>query len=288
MEPTRNIIRYTLGQLSDLNHGKATDLKLFSSYPAPITSEVYQNPHNHRFDKSTPTMIREPVLKSTHIHSDQRVIEDIRKVISGITRENSKVELAISRMSELSIPDTQALGVAKLFHHSMIECDFLIDEYLRVLLNFKNTDSALVKNIYQQFTLALTGEFLKPSKFEDSHVETGKAKSIRWRIRNAMILAKLYNSKLPESPEFDYIRRTLKTNDIIARFLNPIFTAVSPTDNSTTQLLSSVWTIIRDGKKLEREAPEVFVRFTDQINAIINSSHYSATDKVRMMNLLEI
>lgn len=284
--PTRNIIRYTLGQLSSLNNGKTTVVSMFSGYPEPITSETYQNPHNVRFHKSAPVS-KEPILKSAHIHSDQKVVEDIRKVISGITREPSRVASAISRMNELSIPATQAQNVAKLFWTSMIECDFLIDEYLTVLLNFTNADSGLMKNIYQQFVLSVIGEFMKPSTFEDSHVETGRNKAIRWRIRNAVILAKLFNRDLPENQAFDFLRRTLKVADVASKFLNPIFNDVKPSDNVTTQLLVAVWTSIRDGKKLLRDAPDVYKTYIGKIKDISCSSLFAATDKVRMMNLLE-
>jgi len=295
---TREILRYTLGQLSDLNNGKhlqsGTAYNIFSSYPAPHIDD-YLNTHNKRFfpPKSESTQVnasQTPVfaLKKAHAHSDQKISEDIRKIISNISKGSGKIQLAIQRMNQLSIPSTQAKNVAELFHLSMIECDFLIDEYLAVLVGFTNPDKVLMELIYRHFTDMITGEFRKPSKFTDSHAETGFDKELRWRIRNATIIAKMYNLKLPDTAEFAYVKASLTTPKIVTNFLSAIFTNLSHTDNSTTQLFVAVWTALTKGtySRLVTESPENYDSFKLKIKELISSPLYKTTDKVRLMELL--
>lgn len=303
---TREILRYTLGQLVELNHGKSitpgsSTYELFSSYPEPHTTD-YLNQHNKRFhrDKTAPDvgaavsvgsasapMPTEFTLKRAHIYSDQKVLEDIRKVISNISKGSGKVQLAISRMNQLSIPSTQAESVAKLFHLSMIECDFLIDEYVGVLLGFTNTDKTLMGQLYSAFIKMVIGEFKTPSKFDDSHAESSYDKQTRWRIRNALILAKLYNQKLPDTPEFNCMKSSLDTPLIMEKFIEPIFSALSPNDNSTTQLLVAVWSVIaKSGTRLSKDAPDSYKKCLAKIEELTKSADYKMTDKVRLMSLL--
>lgn len=316
---TREILRYTLGQLVELNHGKSigpgsATYELFSSYPEPHTTD-YLNQHNKRFHRArsapvgptpvtttsgststatatTITTTGAPVptdftLKKAHVYSDQKILEDIRKVISNISKGSGKVQLAISRMNQLSIPSTQAESVAKLFHLSMIECDFLIDEYIGVLIGFTNLDKSLMERLYTSFIRMVIGEFKTPSKFEDTHAESAYDKQTRWRIRNALILAKLYNLKVPETPEFSCMRGSLETSIIIEKFIDPIFNSLSPTDNSTTQLLVAVWSVIaKSGTRLSKESPSDYARYIAKIDELTKSVDYKMTDKVRLMGLL--
>lgn len=286
----RDIIRYTIEQLVTLNHGKSYEsgaiYDLFSKYPTPHIDD-YLNPHNHRFRTPTPNAGGGFTLKKAHVYSDQKIIEDIRKVVGNISRGSGKVELAISRLNQLMIPSTQADNIAKLFHKSMIECDFLIEEYLSVLVGFTNTDSTLLESIYRTFIKEVVNEFKNPSKFEDTAAETAYDKQLRWRIRNATILAKLYNMKLPDTPLLGFLRANLTTDIITTKFIDTIFSQLSPTDNGTTQLLVAVWTIVSiEGKRLMQESAVKYKEYIAKIQQILNSPDYKVTDKVRLMNIM--
>ena len=309
---TRKIIRYTLGDLNDLNAGETLDsskyselTKMFESFneldkrrqnakEAKLANETvkqqphieeYLNKHNRYLYSESKMRNKRSFIKQSHVYSDQRIIQDIRKVINCVQKhDNGKVKLSIKRMNELSIPPNQAANVAKLFHNSMIECDFLIDEYMDVLLGFNNTDDEkLMYNIYCFFLNCIIQEFTKPSKFKDTDTETSADKEYRWRSRNAIIIAKLYTKNL-EKRDLAKVKTSMQTNVICVRFLEPIFSQVSNTDQNTIQLLISVWNIC--APKLQREHKKVYDSFIDRIQAIIDDPEYKMTDKVRLMNLL--
>ena len=131
------------------------------------------------------------------------------------------------------------------------------------------------------------GEFKSPSKFDDTNAESSHDKETRWRIRNSLILAKLYNLTLPETPEFNRMRASLETSVIIDKFINPIFSAVTATDNTTTQLLTAVWGVIaKTGTRLVKDAPENYRNYVAEIQRIVDSPDFKMTDKVRLMSVL--
>lgn len=283
------IIRYTVSQLFDLNHGKyhvsgkAHDI--FSSYPEPRCPN-YQNKHNHRFvtqKTKTPTVAN--IIKSEHIYSDKKIINDIRNIINVVSKGSGKVQLAIKRMNGLTIPATQAGAVAKVFHHAMIDCDFLIQEYLDVLFGFTNSDRSLIVNIYNSFITSVIEEFKSPSTFEDSHTESKVDKEFRWRHRNCLIIAHLATRTYPDTPEFELIRNKMRIAAISGIFMGSMFSEISPENDSVIQIVVDVWTLLKE--RISIEAPDDHKKYLEILQQIVDSPDYKVTVKVRLMNLFE-
>ena len=135
MEDSRNII-YSLEDFIMLNHGKSSNLEFFTQYTSPKTTfEAYNNSYNKR-QKSN--KIRETFIPIAKPFTAERVIEDIRKVINSVSL--NKTEQPAALLNRMNIPVSQIPAISKLFHDSMISCDFLIDKYLELLCKFDNNN----------------------------------------------------------------------------------------------------------------------------------------------------
>lgn len=287
-QQTKQTIRYTVGELFKLNTGQIntnSELhKRFDGYPEPRISN-YLNKHNRRFyseikkDSGPKTF-----LNKAHEFDDSAIIEDIRKIVSCISRGGGKTKVAISRMNELSIPGSQGPKIAELFHTSMIECHFLIDEYMDVLYGFSNSDMNLMVSIYNNFVKYVVTEFRKPSKFSDSHTESGADKSHRWRLHNCRILAKLFCRKLPANSLFDYSREMLTVKDMQKRFLDKIVSKLDSKDINTVLYLIEAWSVVLKSGTADES---IVTKYRNVFQSIMNSSEYGSSVKAQVMDFTD-
>lgn len=291
---SRTIARYTIGQLMELNQGQhlesGTVRALFDQYPAPQTN---LNPHNiyiKNKDKPAAPPSSKPASQLLQQHqadaySDERILDDIKqKVFVCISKGEGKVAKALARMNNLVIPATQTKAIADLFHKSMIECNFLIDEYLIVLLHFTNANPEVASQIHRDFMIKVVTEFKSPQKFKDSRTESGLDRGRRWRLNNAIILAKLYTNQLPEQCQF--LRQALNTDKFCTNFLDQVFAGVKSNDSWSFELLVAVWGIVSQSPRLSTESPTQYQSYLTQLQTMSTNSQFQLSDRVRLMNLL--
>lgn len=307
------VIRYTLEQLFNLNIGQELKdpnlIQLFDSYPQPKTRDYY-NKKNKRFnafnklpnepDAGAGADADEPKLehnrgipiKTEHVFSDKKVIEDIRRIVNQITQTNT--DQIVDKLNQLSIPNTQVENVATVFFKSMIECEFLVDSYLKVLFGFTNQDTKLMRELYKRFTQNVIKEFKYPTEFKDTQLEKGRDREARWRLATCKILSKMYIYQYPSAPKikqkdaFHFVRVGLHTKTFCKEFLDVIFNEVTPKNHNTTQILLTVWTILhKRSNKLAKLAPGKHAEYLNSIQKFVNSKDYKMTDKVMLMSLLD-
>jgi len=273
---------------------------LFDSYPLPKTRDYY-NKKNKRFAASKKLADdaagdddsdRGIPIKSEHIFSDKKVIEDIRRVVNQITQSNT--DQIIDKLNQLSIPNTQIENVATVFFKSMIECEFLVDSYIKVLFGFTNSDVRLIRDLYKRFTQNVIKEFKHPTQFQDTQLEKGRDREARWRLATCKILSKMYIYKFPPAPKinqkdpFHFVRVGLQTKTLCREFLDVIFREITPKNHNTTQILLTVWTILhKRNNKLAKLAPAKHLEYMTAIKKLTNSKDYKMTDKVMLMSLLD-
>ena len=290
MSAPRSITRYTLDELISMNKGDTIRdtrlLKMFAEHNAldkPFITN-YRNPHNKNLyatDKQNKTVF----IKQAHEYSDVKVLENIRKIISQVQKnDRGKINLATERLNGLMIPETQINAIAKLFQETMVECDFLIDEYISVLLGFNlKHNKDLVMKIYSAFIRYVTTEFDKPSKFKDSNTETAEDKEHRWRSRNCLIIAKLYVQRF-NRPEHQPISRVMVERIICQKFLDTIFTQLDFNKPNSIEILVSIWNVISE--KLQVKVPAQYKLYVERIRNLMKDPSCKATNKIRLNRLI--
>jgi len=307
---TRNVIRHTIGELYGMNTGETLPpgktLSILNSYPPPSSKiSEYANKHNKNFKfvtdpngsgggggsgsggssgngRSARGRRNFNMLTRSHCLSDDRVIEDIRDVINNISNDQGKVRTAIERLSQLSIPKTQIDNIAGIFYDSMIECDFLIEQYMDVLFGFKNVDKELLKAIYIAFSKLCVSRFKEPKVFEDTATETGPDKTKRFRVNNVKIIAHLYQ-RCPNP----WINSYFNTANIVKSCLTPIFEGMDPADEASVQVLTTIWDLLSgEDSRLLKENQEQYNKYRDQIKEWSTTKGIRMMVKVKLMNLL--
>jgi hypothetical protein len=233
-------IVYSLNQIIALNHGKVGNNTFFDDSLQPKkTFESYNNPHNTRLCNTGKT--KKQYVKSAAIYSDDRIIDDVQRIINNVTTD--RINQPISHLNMLTIPEGQTVGIAKVFHMSMIRCDYLIEKYLDLLCNFRNKNIEYA--VLRVFINNLIAEFMKPHVFTDldSDVELGSAKTKRWRIVNSTIIARLTVLLSDKGNRFHKYRAGLEPAKISKRFLGHLFSLRDPID---LNVITVVWPILKN------------------------------------------
>jgi hypothetical protein len=250
-----DIIHYTISQIMALNHGEHLTSgplhKLFESFPPPQfgfgPDEGYNNPYNHRFaGKKSDGKYR---VKRAPALSDEAILDKLRSLFCGVTADGRKTTLTITKINQLIIPETQCDSIAKLFQDTMIECEFLMDEYLKILLTFRSRNG-IEKEIRRKFISMVLKELKNPSTFEDSRIEEGLVKNQRWRRTNCVIIAKL--AIYPYLPVLKDIKSQFSVDNIYKRFINHLFSNVDKDSNDITNI-AAVWQILEKKREFKED-----------------------------------
>src|SRR3989338_4168410 len=258
METETTVIRYPLHILMSMNDGRVlTSGKthdLFNQYPTLPHRISYDNPHNSRFPKIKPAASQ---LKA-HVFDSASIIQDIRKVLSSISRSN--ISICKERLNSIRIPNTEVKKVAQLFHSSMIECIHLLDEYLDVILSMSN--EGLEHSILQEFVLILTRTFRHPPKFEDSAIENGEIRSDRWKYRNAVIIATIYSMNVHLDAFKDF-----STELICDKFLDRLFADINSDNHASVVNLVEIWKLV--SPRLKSENMEKYEKYIVDLKNLV-------------------
>ncbi len=265
-------IVYTIQELIALNNGQQGDVECFNKYAPPKkTFEAYNNKYNQRLKTDKVT---KKIFNRAGIYSSDKIIEDIRKVINSVSMD--KVAEPATNINRMIIPNNQVKKIAKLFHDSMISCTFLIDKYIELLLLFDNNE--LEYQIFRDLCKLVVSEFRTPSVFtdKDSSVETGDAKTKRFRIRNSIILAKLTKILNQKSCKYYLFRKGFEIDTISKRVLNSLFNFKNKYDVDVVLNIFPILTPLLSDSEKER-------RYTQLINFSNKSS-----DKILSLKITDL
>lgn len=270
-------IRYTLSQLTALNtgailqHGELHDMFETIKGSKWAISTTYLNPHNHRLTSKKQGF----ELARSHVYSDESILENFRNAFTKITVKN--IVSAVAIINQLRIPDTMHGAIADLFHTSMAESQFLLNEYLTVLLTFSN--AGVEKKIVHLFCKGVIKEFKTPREHHASKIETAEQKAKRWRLGNCLLIMKLYlypytTTAHPELADiFSY-------KIITERVLDQLCASILQGGNETDiQVLAEMFHLVSTHN-------ELCAQYGDRIEQIFNDIRFPKTLRASLLDFL--
>jgi hypothetical protein len=279
-------IRYTIGQMIALNHGKVNVppgmAKLFSTYMNGIPKD-YNNKHNVNI--LTGSLVQKKTILSSgkpseNAYQDQNILNDIRHIFGSLAK--SKTDTTVGLINRITIPVTMVTEVAKLFFDTCIQCPAVCDEYLDVLfrLSFPNQ---LEQKISYQFVQILIANYIKPPVLPDSKLESGADRTKNVHAATCLVFIKLFTYKFPETDMFKNPRSYFGLKAHLDNFLTPLFKKMTEGDATALNNVAVVWKI------LMAKCPEKFdvSSYKEQIRAVYeNKTLYKLTVRLLLKDFI--
>jgi hypothetical protein len=239
-------IRYTIGQMMALNHGKvslsAGMAKLFGTYvnglPAGYNNEFNVNrPKDNTVKKRT--ILTSATSKPGDVYQDKSILTNIRHIFGSLAK--TKTDSTVAQINQISIPETMVKEVAELFFETCIQCPAVCDEYLDVLFRLK-FPNGLEQKISYQFLQLLIKNYITPPVLLDSKLESGADRTRKYHTGTCLIFAKLFTYKFEATEQFKNPRTYFSHQDNLDKFLRPMFQKMQ---EGQTDALHNVATVYR-------------------------------------------
>lgn len=285
---SRVITRYSSKELCDLNNGEKYGphhpiTKLFRNFPRVKTHYAYGNQYNDNFYVGG---IKK--LKIANAASNNRVIEDIRMIISTVSKTNCELQIDKFNSTRISDKERNIPVIAKEFHIAMIDCIFLVKEYLKMLYRMKN--EGIEVEIQNLFTRKVITQHLHPTQFADNDLELGTRKTQRWIESNITIIGEIYANRYGEPDSLT--SKCFNTEVIYNKVLLPVFKDIDDSDGKGDpniaryiSLLCTIWQLTRD--RLSEEEPEKCDALYKRIVAMSESTKFPPTVRAKLFGIIE-
>ena len=241
-------IRYTIGQMMALNHGKVnlpTGLaKLFGTYVKGLPSG-----YNNEFNVNRPkddTLKKRAILTSAtskpgDVYQDKSILTNIRRIFGSLAK--SKTDNTVTQINQISIPGTMVNEVSELFFETCIQCPSVCDEYLNVLFRLK-FPNGLEQKISFQFLQILIKNYINPPFLPDSKLESGVDRTRKYHTGTCLIFAKLFTYKFEETEQFKNPRTYFSNQDNLDKFLRPMFQKMSEGNSDALHNVATVYRML--------------------------------------------
>ncbi len=254
--------RYTIGQFTQLNHGRvklspALEEKL-SHYtmPACALEREHNNPYNICFkiaaESSAPT--KKPLLaRKEGIYDDAHILSSLRHAFSSIAKGTGRTLLAVTDINQIMIPKTMVEKVAELFFDVIVQCPKQMNEYLKVLFGLSYPDQDHMETrIHFYFVKYAVNSFENPRVLQDSILEDGAGRTKKHREATCELLARLYIYQFGDDPKHDKPRSFFSNQEnVTKRFLDPVFAKIDTGDANEVKNLIKIWDLLKSCKKFD-------------------------------------
>ena len=247
-------IRYTIGQMERLNHGRVKlppkleqKIREYTMPPCCIENP-YNNPLNTPFRnalQSTDKKSRQPLLKKTEsIYSDEHILKNLRHAFSAISKGTGRTILAITDINQIMIPKTMVEKVAKLFFDVIAQCPLQMNEYLAVLFGISYVDHLETK-IHFHFVKFAMSAFATPYVVSDSLLESGESLTKKHRTATCQLIARLFMFPFSSERKHEKARDFFgNSENLHTKFLQPVFHKIQAGDADEVSNLVKIWDII--------------------------------------------
>jgi len=243
-------IRYTIGQVFALNHGRAKVPphleEIFNSYTTQLSFD-YNNKSNVRLATDAESKRRKPILtKNDDVYNDASILSHLRHAFGSVAK--GKTTLPIAQLNQTVIPPTMVMEVSKLFLDTMIQCPMLCDEFLVILFSIEYISNIETK-IYGEFVKNAMQYYSKPLVLEDSKLESGEDRTKNHHTSVCLLIAKLFAYEFNQSEKHKNPRMYFSNRAFLDKFLEPLFQKMEAGDAQAVNNLASVWNIIKVSPK---------------------------------------
>lgn len=281
-------IRYTLGQMIALNHGRAAVppgmAKLFSTYANGLPKDYNNKLHANLKGCSTDAKsLLSGKASGADVYKDTSVLSNIRHIFGSLAK--SKTETTVALLNAITIPVTMIGEVARLFFDTCIQCPAVCDEYLTVLFRLR-LPNQVEQKITFQFLQILIENYNRPPVLPDSKVESGADRVKNYYAAMCLLYTKLFTFPFPAADEaYKNPRAYFSNKDNLDKFLNPLFQKMNSGDVMGLQNVAVVWRILRD-KAAEKFPPAVYNPYREQIKAAYENKAFKLTTRLLLKDFI--
>jgi hypothetical protein len=279
-------IRYTLGQMIALNHGRTNVppgmAKLFSTYVNGLPKE-YNNKFNTNLPISQSTAVPRTLLagktSGTDVYKDTSVLGSIRHIFGSLAK--SKTDTTVALLNGITIPVTMVGEVARLFFETCIQCPAVCDEYLNVLFRLTYPNQ-LEQKITFQFVQTLIENYKNPPVLPDSKVESGVDRMKNYNAAICLLYTKLFVYPFPSGEQFKNPRAFFANKENLEKFLNPLFQKMNAGDVYALQNVAVVYRLLKDKcpGKFQLEA------YLTQIKVVYENKNFKLTTRLALKDFI--
>ena len=282
-------IRYTIGQMMALNHGKVNlsvgMAKLFGTYVNGLPAG-YNNEFNVNRPKDNNTLKKRAILTSAtskpgDVYQDKSILTNIRHIFGSLAK--SKTDSTVAQINLITIPVTMVNEVAELFFETCIQCPSVCEEYLDVLFRLK-FPNGLEQKISFQFVQILIRNYITPPVLPDSKLESGVDRTRKYHTGTCLIFTKLFTYKFEETDQFKNPRAYFSNQENLDKFLRPMFQKMG---EGNTDALHNVATVYR---MLLQKCPTKFnyTAYNAQIQTVYqNKDMYKLTIRLLLKDFIK-
>jgi hypothetical protein len=223
-----NKVKYTQQELREINNEDispySTELiGFFEKFPRRNKDVRYNNPFNFNYKNG-----RKKIFKSEV--PDQIILADIRNNLSKLTSDN--IDEIYANITKIQIPQHLEEQVASSLFETIINCIFLVDAYVDLIIKMENHN----KNIVFIINNLICRQLYRPKIFSKDNdniaCETAEQKEEKWRVNNAILIAHLY------------LKHKYSDNFIMEKILPEYLDKISPTSTLNIKVINRVMPII--------------------------------------------
>jgi len=261
------MIQYSLQELRLANSDKYRKISPdLASFLAKIHRNKflhgYLNPYNHYL---CPPDQRKKLFPKAEAFSDEKLVEDLRTMLGKVTEKN---QLQVKeKIRKIPFTDSSWDLILPMVHHVTIDCVFLIDVLLEIIMVLQELNPKFLK----QYQNLLWEQFQNPRVFvaNELSLETIEDKQKRWTLSNVQIMFQLY--------KLDHYDETW-----IENFLDEILDQITPENLIGIEILNQNWENIR------RKLPaKILERTLKQMGEISQDDDFPNRLRFLLMDLID-